>query len=129
MKIGPIRRPAQDVFKNVGGAALPAPRATIPAKIHGSKGVSKVVIISGVPPYLLKTADTPEGLDGSVFAGSYRRQKRRGRRGDKLEHCQASACGESSGAQHHPRHIGSARSGEQGQAVPDTSGGNASVLR
>jgi non-heme chloroperoxidase len=36
---------------------------------YGSKGVSKAVIISGVPPYLLKTGDNPEGVDGSVFAG------------------------------------------------------------
>src|SRR6202051_2124488 len=36
---------------------------------YGSKGVSKAVIISGVPPYLLKTADNPEGVDGRVFAG------------------------------------------------------------
>src|ERR1700756_4173234 len=36
---------------------------------YGSKGVSKAVIISGVPPYLLKTDDNPEGVDGSVFAG------------------------------------------------------------
>ena len=36
---------------------------------YGSKGVSKAVIISGVPPYLLKTADNPEGVDGGVFAG------------------------------------------------------------
>ena len=36
---------------------------------YGSKGVSRAVIISGVPPYLLKTADNPEGVDGSVFAG------------------------------------------------------------
>src|ERR1700680_2480598 len=36
---------------------------------YGSKGVSKAVIISGVPPYLLKTANNPEGLDGGVFAG------------------------------------------------------------
>ena len=36
---------------------------------YGSKGVSKAVIIAGVPPYLLKTADNPEGVDGSVFAG------------------------------------------------------------
>jgi len=35
---------------------------------YGSSGVSKAVIISGVPPYLLKTADNPEGVDGSVFA-------------------------------------------------------------
>ena len=27
------------------------------------------MIISGVPPYLLKTADNPEGVDASVFAG------------------------------------------------------------
>src|SRR5258706_15305723 len=36
---------------------------------YGSKGVSKAVMIAGVPPYLLKTADNPEGVDGSVFAG------------------------------------------------------------
>src|SRR5213082_1571782 len=36
---------------------------------YGSKGVSKVVIIGGVPPFLLKTADNPEGVDGSVFEG------------------------------------------------------------
>ena len=36
---------------------------------YGSSGVSKAVIISGVPPYLLKTADNPEGVDGGVFAG------------------------------------------------------------
>jgi non-heme chloroperoxidase len=36
---------------------------------YGSKGVSKAVIISGVPPYLLKTDDNPEGVDASVFAG------------------------------------------------------------
>jgi len=35
---------------------------------YGSKGVSKAVIIGGVPPYLLKTADNPEGVDGAVFA-------------------------------------------------------------
>ena len=36
---------------------------------YGSKGVSKAVINSGVPPYLLKTADNPEGVDGTVIAG------------------------------------------------------------
>ncbi len=36
---------------------------------YGSKDTSKAVIISGVPPYLLKTADNREGVDGSVFAG------------------------------------------------------------
>jgi non-heme chloroperoxidase len=36
---------------------------------YGSQGVSKAVIISGVPPYLLKAADNPEGVDASVFDG------------------------------------------------------------
>ncbi len=36
---------------------------------YGSKGVSNAVILSGVPPFLLKTADNPEGVDGSVFEG------------------------------------------------------------
>jgi non-heme chloroperoxidase len=36
---------------------------------HGSKGVSRAVIIGGIPPYLLKTADNPDGVDGSVFEG------------------------------------------------------------
>src|SRR6266568_6639326 len=35
----------------------------------GSKGVSKAVIMGGIPPFLLKTADNPEGVDGSVFEG------------------------------------------------------------
>lgn len=35
----------------------------------GSKDVSKAVIMGGVPPYLLKTPDNPEGVDGSVFEG------------------------------------------------------------
>jgi non-heme chloroperoxidase len=36
---------------------------------YGSKGVSKAVIMGGVPPFLLKTEDNPEGVDGSVFEG------------------------------------------------------------
>jgi non-heme chloroperoxidase len=36
---------------------------------HGSKGVSKTVIIGGIPPYLLKTIDNPDGVDASVFDG------------------------------------------------------------
>jgi non-heme chloroperoxidase len=36
---------------------------------YGSKGVSKAVFISGVPPYLLKTPENPEGVDPSVFEG------------------------------------------------------------
>jgi non-heme chloroperoxidase len=36
---------------------------------YGSKGASKAVIIGGVPPFLLKTGDNPEGVDASVFEG------------------------------------------------------------
>jgi non-heme chloroperoxidase len=36
---------------------------------YGSKGASKAVIIGGVPPFLLKTDDNPEGVDASVFEG------------------------------------------------------------
>jgi non-heme chloroperoxidase len=36
---------------------------------YGSKGVSKAVFISAVPPFLLKTPDNPEGVDGGVFEG------------------------------------------------------------
>src|SRR5215470_5551044 len=34
---------------------------------YGPKGVTKAVIIGGIPPFLRKTADNPEGVDGSVF--------------------------------------------------------------
>jgi pimeloyl-ACP methyl ester carboxylesterase len=36
---------------------------------YGRKRVSKAVFISAVPPFLLKTSDNPEGVDGSVFDG------------------------------------------------------------
>lgn len=36
---------------------------------YGSKGVTKAVFISSVPPFLLKTPDNPEGVDGAVFEG------------------------------------------------------------
>jgi non-heme chloroperoxidase len=36
---------------------------------YGSKNVSKAVFISSVPPFLLKTPNNPEGVDGSVFEG------------------------------------------------------------
>ena len=34
---------------------------------YGSENVSKAVIISGIPPFLLKTPDNLEGIDKSVF--------------------------------------------------------------
>ena len=36
---------------------------------YGSEGVSKAVILAGVPPYLLKAPDNPEGVDKNVFTG------------------------------------------------------------
>jgi non-heme chloroperoxidase len=36
---------------------------------YGSKGVSKAVFIGSIPPFLLKTPENPEGVDGSVFEG------------------------------------------------------------
>ncbi len=36
---------------------------------YGSKGVSQAVFIGSVPPFLLKTSDNPEGVDGAVFEG------------------------------------------------------------
>jgi pimeloyl-ACP methyl ester carboxylesterase len=36
---------------------------------YGSNAISKAVIIGGVPPFLLKTGDNPEGVDGGVFEG------------------------------------------------------------
>jgi non-heme chloroperoxidase len=36
--------------------------------LYGESRVSKAVMISAVPPYLLKTEHNPEGLDGHIFA-------------------------------------------------------------
>lgn len=36
---------------------------------YGSDRVSKAVLISPIPPFLLKTPDNPDGLDASVFEG------------------------------------------------------------
>jgi non-heme chloroperoxidase len=36
---------------------------------YGTRGVSNAVFISAIPPFLLKTHDNPEGVDGSVFEG------------------------------------------------------------
>ena len=36
---------------------------------YGSNGASQAVIIGGIPPFLLKAEDNPEGVDGSVFVG------------------------------------------------------------
>jgi non-heme chloroperoxidase len=36
---------------------------------YGSERVRKAVLMGAIPPFLLKTADNPEGVDKSVFAG------------------------------------------------------------
>ena len=36
---------------------------------YGSERVKQAVFISSIPPFLLKTADNPAGLDGNVFEG------------------------------------------------------------
>jgi non-heme chloroperoxidase len=36
---------------------------------YGSDRVDKAVLMGAIPPYLLKTADNPEGVDKSVFDG------------------------------------------------------------
>src|SRR5260370_32767957 len=39
---------------------------------YGSKGVSKAVFLSSVPPFLLKTPDNPEGVDSEIGRASCR---------------------------------------------------------
>ncbi|MCX6590454.1 MAG: alpha/beta hydrolase [Acidobacteria bacterium] len=36
---------------------------------YGSAKVSQAIFMGAVPPFLLKTADNPEGVDGSIFEG------------------------------------------------------------
>jgi pimeloyl-ACP methyl ester carboxylesterase len=36
---------------------------------YGSKGVTKAIFISSVPPFLLKTPVNPDGVDGNIFDG------------------------------------------------------------
>jgi non-heme chloroperoxidase len=35
---------------------------------YGTQNITKAVVISGVPPYLRKAADNPDGVDAAVFA-------------------------------------------------------------
>jgi non-heme chloroperoxidase len=36
---------------------------------HGSSRVRKAALLGAIPPFLLKTTDNPEGVDGTVFEG------------------------------------------------------------
>ena len=49
---------------------------------HGGRRVAKVVLISSITPYLLKTQDNPDGVDGAVFDDM--REKLRGDRANFL---------------------------------------------
>jgi pimeloyl-ACP methyl ester carboxylesterase len=42
---------------------------------HGSERIDKIALISSVTPFLLKTHDNPDGVDGSVFADMMREMK------------------------------------------------------
>lgn len=37
--------------------------------MYGSERIAKAVFMAAIPPFLLKTADNPDGVDGSVFEG------------------------------------------------------------
>ena len=39
---------------------------------YGPQSVSKAVIVGGIPPYLLKTPDNPDGVEASVFEGIHK---------------------------------------------------------
>ena len=57
----------QDVI--LGGFSMGTGEVTRYIGRYGSARVSKAVLIGVIPPYLLKTADNPEGVDASVFEG------------------------------------------------------------
>jgi hypothetical protein len=44
-------------------------RAAVQLATQGSKRVHKVALLGAIPPFLLKTADNPEGVDGQIFEG------------------------------------------------------------
>ena len=47
---------------------------------HGSERVRKAGFLGAIPPFILKTADNPTGVDGAIFEGSRRASPRTGRR-------------------------------------------------
>ena len=53
----------------LGGFSMGTGEVTRYVSRYGSARVSKAVLIGAIPPYLLKTADNPEGVDASVFEG------------------------------------------------------------
>jgi non-heme chloroperoxidase len=51
----------------LGGMSMGGGEVVRYIDMYGSERVSAAVIISGIPPFLLKTPETPNGLDQSVF--------------------------------------------------------------
>ena len=53
----------------LGGFSMGTGEVTRYLGRYGSARVDKAVLIGSIPPFLLKTADNPEGVDGQVFEG------------------------------------------------------------
>jgi non-heme chloroperoxidase len=53
----------------LGGFSMGTGEVTRYLARHGSARVAKAVLIGVIPPFVLKTADNPEGVDGQVFEG------------------------------------------------------------
>jgi non-heme chloroperoxidase len=53
----------------LGGFSMGTGEVTRYLGNHGSGRVEKAVLLGAIPPFLLKTDDNPEGVDGSVFEG------------------------------------------------------------
>jgi non-heme chloroperoxidase len=53
----------------LGGFSMGTGEVTRYLGAHGSDRVEKAMLFGAIPPFLLKTEDNPEGVDGSVFEG------------------------------------------------------------
>jgi non-heme chloroperoxidase len=53
----------------LGGFSMGTGEVTRYLGRYGSARVAKAVLIGVIPPFVLKTADNPEGVDGAVFEG------------------------------------------------------------
>jgi non-heme chloroperoxidase len=53
----------------LGGFSMGTGEVTHYLGRYGSARVSKAVMLGVIPPFLLKTADNPDGVDGQVFEG------------------------------------------------------------
>jgi non-heme chloroperoxidase len=52
----------------LAGFAMGTGEVTRYLAVHGSGRVSAAVLVAPLPPFLLKTSDSPDGIDGDVFA-------------------------------------------------------------